>query len=173
MVPASVTSGVQWAEPALPDAPDSTQVPVGMTEDTIARDVEVARTEETTEVVQQETSAAPVASSGGGNTTTPEVGPDQRPTVTDPASEPRQEPLAVRDEESMPEMTGPVREEAPVMLLQTTTGLDCYGEQREETDLTQEARDVPSTPGVHGPEQEESAGNEELPSVDSLEGQGS
>ena len=173
-VPASVTSGVQQAEPVLPDAPDSTQVPVGATEDTIAGDVEVARTEETTEVVQQETSAAPVASSGGGNTTTPEVGPDQCPTVTDTASEPHQELLAEGEEGNVPaEMTGPMQEDAPVTLLQTTAGLDPYGGQREEPDLTQEARGDPSTSGARGPEQEESAGNEELPSVDSLEGQGS
>ena len=59
----------------LLDAPDSTQVPVGMTEDTVAGDVDVVWTEGTTEVVQQETSAAPVVSSGGGNATTPEVDP--------------------------------------------------------------------------------------------------
>ena len=69
-------------------------------------------------------------------------------------------------------MTDPVQEDVPVTLLQTTVGLDPYGGQRKEPDLTQEAHDDPSTSGAHGPEQGEGAGNEELPSVDSLEGQG-
>ena len=171
--PAPVTLEVHQTEPVVLDAPDSTQVPVKMAEDTAAGGMETARIEETTEVVHQEVPAAPVASLGRGKTITPEAGPVQRSTATDAAPEPRQEPLVMRDEESVPEMTGPVREEAPVMLLQTTAGLDPYRGQQEEPDSTQEARDVSPTPGVHGPEQEESAGNEELPSVDSLEGQGS
>ena len=102
------------------------------------------------------------------------MGPDQHPTVTDTASEPHQELLAEGEEGNVPaEMTGPMQEDAPVTLLRTTAGLDPYGGQREEPDLTQEARGDPSTSGARGPEQEESAGNEELPSVDSLEGQGS
>ena len=171
--PAPVTLEVHQTEAVVLDASDSTQVPVKMAEDTATGGMETAQIEETTEVVHQETSAAPVASLGRENTVTPEADPVQCSTATDTVPEPCQEPLAMRDEESVPEMMGPVWEGAPVMLLQTTAGLDPYGGQQEEPDPTQEARDVSSMPGVHGSEQEERAGNEELSSVDSLEGQGS
>ena len=173
VAPAPATRGVCQTEPILLDAPDSTQVPVGTAEDTAAGSVETARTEETTVVVHREAPAAPVASSSGENTATPEAGPVLHSTAMDTVPEPCQEPLAVRDEENVPKMTGPVWEGAPVMLLQTATGLDPYRGQWEEPNPTQEACNVSSTPGVRGSEQEESAGNEKLPSVDSLEGQGS
>ena len=172
-VPAPVTLEVHQTEPVVPGAPDSAQVPAEAVEDIATENVETARTEVTTEVVHQETQEAPVAGSSGENMGTPEAGPIQHPTEIDTAPEPHQEPLAVRDEENVPaEMTGPVQEEVPVMLLQTTAGLDPYAGQQEGPNENREASNVSPTPAEGGPGREESATVGGLPSVGSLERQG-
>ena len=172
-VPAPATLEVHQTEPVILDALDSTPVPAEAVEDVATGNVEMAQTEVTTEVVHQETPATPVASPTRENTATPEAGPVQRSTATDTVPEPCQEPLAMRDEENVPtEMTGPVQEEVPVRLLQTTVGLDPYEGQQEGPNKNWEASNVSPTPAEGGPEQEKSAAAEDLPSVGGLERQG-
>ena len=65
-----------------------------------------------------------------------------------------------------------MQEEVPVVLLQTTAGLDRYGEQQEGPNKNREASNVSSMLAEGSPEQEESAAAEDLPSVGILERQG-
>ena len=131
-------------------------------------------------MVHREALVAPIDafSREGTLTVTPEtiteVGPVESLSAVDTGPAPQQELPVVRDEENVPAAeTDPVQEGARIVLLQTTGGFNLYEGQVEVPSDNRELSNVSSAPEVGGSEQEESAGDKDLPSVDSMEGQDS